>query len=374
MELTTQYNVDDGSFGLCSYSNSSWSTNVPTGASSVNTPAIAVYNNQVVVIWDSRDGSKLSWGTASLDLVIDESQWMKPLLLKNPDMKLGSLTLPGSHDSCTIGTFPFVQTQRLSIAEQLNIGVRALDIRLMLFNNEIIVVHGDYSATGIREILRLNDVLSIVYAWLDTHPTEGLVIQMKNDSGDEQSMADRLSDTFNDVHWRTASNAPSLREVAGHIQLLRRFYLPSNWPAGKPLGINVRDGWVDNGSSFVLTGSASPQITVEDLYNLQDPQPQDLKWTAIQYMLGLAANDTDPDHWFISYQLNHSGGAYCAPTSGDADDYPTPSRPQHRFYRSERHDDGPLSGRTPEPGTSTGVHAYPTPDSQPRRIDHSSQH
>lgn len=69
------------------------------------------------------------------------------------------------------------------------------------------------------------------------------------------------------------------------------------------------------------------------------------------------------------YQLSHSDGACRSPTSGNADDYPTPSTPQHRFYRSERHNSG-LSGRTPEPGGSTGANAYPTPDSQPRRTDH----
>lgn len=60
------------------------------------------------------------------------------------------------------------------------------------------------------------------------------------------------------------------------------------------------------------------------------------------------------------YQLSHSGGACRSPTSGDANDYPTSSSPQHRFSGSERHDGG-LSGRTFEPGESTGANMYPTP-------------
>ena len=44
--------------------------------------------------------------------------------------KITEFSIPGTHDSGALLPIPFAQTQKLSFANQLNNGIRFLDIRL----------------------------------------------------------------------------------------------------------------------------------------------------------------------------------------------------------------------------------------------------
>ncbi len=46
------------------------------------------------------------------------------------DAPLSALTVPGTHDTCARSNIPFVRTQYLSVAQQLALGIRCLDLRL----------------------------------------------------------------------------------------------------------------------------------------------------------------------------------------------------------------------------------------------------
>ena len=96
---------------------------------------------------------------------INLKQWMREV---DGSKLVSELTIPGSHDSATgestvINTTHLLKTQSLTISEQLEQGVRFLDIRAKLFCNDYILVHGKlllelifttYNYTSNRAIFR----------------------------------------------------------------------------------------------------------------------------------------------------------------------------------------------------------------------------
>jgi 1-phosphatidylinositol phosphodiesterase len=111
--------------------------------------------------------------------------WMEQYLPCIGNLKLTELTLPGSHDA---GTFradgvsqPWVQTQYLSLEQQLEQGVRALDVRLMISGtgeNRFQFCHGDYLTNlsfveGVQQINSFLDRTSKEIVIMDFHRFEG---------------------------------------------------------------------------------------------------------------------------------------------------------------------------------------------------------
>ena len=81
----------------------------------------------------STDGAPKGWLTAAVN------NWMGGL----PDgTALGTMSIPGTHDSGAMHGGLAVQTQSLTIAEQLQAGLRYFDIRLRRTKTAFAVHHG----------------------------------------------------------------------------------------------------------------------------------------------------------------------------------------------------------------------------------------
>jgi 1-phosphatidylinositol phosphodiesterase len=68
---------------------------------------------------------------------IPHSSWMRDI---PDDTPVTTLTVPGTHDSCsTDGPFGFAKTQNLDLTDQLNAGIRFLEIRLAHYQDNLFV-------------------------------------------------------------------------------------------------------------------------------------------------------------------------------------------------------------------------------------------
>lgn len=129
---------------------------------------------------------------ASFDMD-QNADWMQHLCKSNPDTKLRSLVIPGTHDSATptISKFqPFSAsglTQNLSILEQLNRGIRYLDLRLAGGGGTISVFHGCLQGGP------LADICQEICAFMEEHPGEFLFIEMVSEYGQAFSPAEKLT-------------------------------------------------------------------------------------------------------------------------------------------------------------------------------------
>lgn len=160
---------------------------------------------------------------------INLKKWMADFA---DDKNLFKMTIPSSHDCVTqYVQFPrHFQTQNQNIYEQLNIGIRALDIRVESKDERLKMVHGAVKAfctpNHFGRQMDLEDVLNHCYNFLNENPSEAIIFQFKNDSNSENEKCfDNLFYTYikgNEEKWYTQNRIPTLGESRGKIVLIRR--------------------------------------------------------------------------------------------------------------------------------------------------------
>ena len=233
----------------------------------------------------------------------DLQSWMAAM---PADTYLSALTLPGTHDSAAYGSiWPFVSTQTLTITQQLDSGIRYLDFRCGLRSNTLEMVHG-------TNILgrTLATLLDEVYTWLTQHPTEALVIQLKEDRNPDSSTIPFYTAVWalldaRPEFWYLSRTTPRLGPCRRRIQLLRRFASPthvaidvSHWPDNPPLPFRMH---TRSGAVLVVQDHYTPAVPAPLADVVRD------KFALVECMLDSAAG-AKPETWYLNfasaYQLN----------------------------------------------------------------------
>ena len=229
---------------------------------------------------------------AAQNLDTDLDSWMGFV----PDAEsLGKLTIPGSHDSGAMvePIAGIAKCQSLTIREQLDIGVRYLDIRLRQIDNALVVHHG-----VVYQNLNFDDVLRQVTSFLQANPSEAVAMEVSsehtpenNTESYEQTFLRYVNNPSYAAFWWRQDHVPTLGEVRGKIVLLRRF---SGSAAG---GINIT-GWQDN-TQFTLTDARGGRIVVQDNYKVSFGS-NDTKWRQVTGLLDQAVADTGAT-WYLNF-------------------------------------------------------------------------
>ncbi|WP_224552791.1 phosphatidylinositol-specific phospholipase C [Pectobacterium versatile] len=126
------------------------------------------------------------------------TDWMSSI----PDnTSLNKMSIPGTHDSCTY-TYTnavkkgWVRTQNWSIEDQLNNGIRFLDLRCSIKNSSDCIIwmyHGEYDLN-----IKLTDVLSICKVFLEKHPLETILLSIQKEYNSYRGITDsEFRDCFN---------------------------------------------------------------------------------------------------------------------------------------------------------------------------------
>jgi 1-phosphatidylinositol phosphodiesterase len=282
-----------------------------------------------------------------MDNFISRSSWMRDI----PDhARVTSLSIPGTHNSCsTGGILGFSKTQNLDLSEQLNAGIRFLDIRLSHYQNNLFVHH---------DVVHMGkcyaDVLTVCSTFLTLYPSETILMSIK-DEGRHDSVLGRFapsrvfgksrgdpmnwtirSNSFEDafkartweqvedpsLFYNLASPLPgdslvntnltsktTLGEVRGKIILLRRF------EAGQDVGFDLTY-WLENMRFRSLT---NPAYAVEDHW--RDPGEDDKYQFAITH-IGEAGR-RDPKDLYITFSsaVNLNAHSYSETINPRLNDY-----------------------------------------------------
>jgi 1-phosphatidylinositol phosphodiesterase len=188
------------------------------------------------------------------------NQWISRY--PNNNSAITQINLPGTHDSCAVSWLPFVSTQTLGIVQQLDSGIRFLDLRVGFHKNgnteELYMFHGDILINSLGGGIRLQDVLTGVYAWLSVNNREFVMVSVRRDGPDSttgQSAASAIAgivkqnpNLWNKNDW--SSGPPKISEVQGQIVLVRRFAWPST--VSNAIGVDFNMNWADNNPSFTI--------------------------------------------------------------------------------------------------------------------------
>ena len=204
---------------------------------------------------------------------------------------LEALTIPGTHDTMALyePIASVAKTQQLDLADQLDAGIRYVDIRCRDIDDSFAIYHG-----VIDEQATFDDVLDTTFAFLDAHPTETVVMSVKEESSEENATRS-FADTFasylakRPAGWYLGDAVPALGAVRGQIVLLRRFDTTTT-----PLGIDG-SAWADN-TTFTLTPGAAT-LRIEDNYTVDDPAT---KWGNITALFD-EARAPAAGTWYLAY-------------------------------------------------------------------------
>lgn len=229
------------------------------------------------------------------------------------DTSLASLSIPGTHDTMT---FDLVdnegyQCQNHDLTTQLHAGLRYLDVRSRLVYRRrhqdgeppLIGIYHGYAYTGYT----FQDVLLTVFAFLDAHPTEGIIMRIKEEgppvptNGDKPEDEDR--DDFTDTtaeynttfeqafHYYRTTNPITSPGCAAHflLQEEKEEALPTMRQLRNRILILYEFPTTTNTSVPGIPWTSPDHIALEDLWIIADPAHLDDKWTAVRANLVAAA-------------------------------------------------------------------------------------
>lgn len=194
------------------------------------------------------------------------ASWMREL---KDDYPLSALSMPGTHNSPTCHVaLPSVRCQAVGVREQLDNGVRFLDVRVSVSEDHenLSLVHSAFPVS-IKGTRYFQEMLDEIYAFLEANPSETLVMSVKREGtgrGTDQRLSKILRDKFcqdREDRWFTRPWIPRLGDARGKIVLLRRHILDDSLRDehdGKGWGLdgsvwpdNCEDGHVGSGIARV---------------------------------------------------------------------------------------------------------------------------
>lgn len=186
------------------------------------------------------------------------------------DTALQTLHIPGTHNSAALyeplsGT---AKCQSLSIIQQLEAGVRFLDLRCRHQNDRFDLYHGMVDQK--QNFTQLQQALT---KFLETNPREALLISIQpapHPKDNTRTFSETLLHYQQQAPelWSHVKTVPKLSQVRGKAVLLRRFR------SNKPIGIPATD-WKS------VSVHRTKLLMIQDHFKVQKPAT---KWTYVEQL------------------------------------------------------------------------------------------
>jgi 1-phosphatidylinositol phosphodiesterase len=110
-----------------------------------------------------------------MDDFINHASWMRYV---PDDVSVMTLTIPGTHNSCCVhGVLGVGKTQELDLPDQLDAGIRFIDIRFTHYQDNL-CVHHDVICTE----RSYANILTICFDFLRQHPSETILMSVDDES------------------------------------------------------------------------------------------------------------------------------------------------------------------------------------------------
>ena len=182
------------------------------------------------------------------------ANWMSQL---DDNVSIRNINMPGSHDTMALYSIVDLagQCQSLSLHDQLNLGVRFLDIRLKEDHDKLKAVHG-----FIDQKVSFETITKTIEEFIEKNPSEFIIMSVKEEadpSNSEISFENSLKAYLNkDIYLKDTELPNKLGDVRGKVMLLSRY-------ENSTIGVPAYDGWKDS-ASFTLPND----IYVQDTYQI----------------------------------------------------------------------------------------------------------
>ncbi|MFS2326314.1 phosphatidylinositol-specific phospholipase C domain-containing protein [Brucella sp. H1_1004] len=197
-----------------------------------------------------------------ISLSVPLNSWMSAV---DSNRSLAKMTIMGTHDSCAFHEILGIgRCQTISLSDQLNKGVRYLDIRCCVSKGSFEMHHG-----SINEKLNFDDVMNELRSFLNKNPSETFFMRIKQE-------------------YSSVSNAEFMSIFNGRYGNYHRFMLFIDTRNGAGSLSEAR------GKIVVISNVATmPGIQWNDIIK-QDNDSEDSpkrKWAEVVSLLGAASSD-----------------------------------------------------------------------------------
>ncbi len=264
----------------------SFSANLTYGEESTHRRKCLPHGSMNIVNTNKNDSSSADISQVSAD---GSDSWMTSL---PDDMRIIDLNIPGTHDAgtarVTAFTWDWAQCQDWTITEQLNNGIRYLDLRV---SGDGLINHGGVACwRSTFKHLFLDHVVDYVDSFLKSHPGETVFLQVKSEGrkGNAAGAINRFTNRDHLYRGNKNLNELNLGDVRGKFVLFSR-----------QSGVNnaYHCSWTDNPVLADITVGDYPG-KLQDKYESNTSK----KWSAInQYYNTLGEDNKSDDCLFISF-------------------------------------------------------------------------
>ncbi|MGR6874921.1 phosphatidylinositol-specific phospholipase C domain-containing protein [Pseudomonas sp. HK3] len=164
--------------------------------------------------------------------------------------RVSELSLPGTHDTMSIRAGDIWQNQTMTLAQQLESGIRVFDMRTRHINNTLRMHHG-----VISQDTYFNDVLNDIDIFLTANPSETVLFRLRSEHTPEnntQSYTQTLNTYLaaNGVkRWVPTHSNPTLDDIRGQFVILQEF--SGTAPDGKAYGLSY--GAIDKQDDYSMS-------------------------------------------------------------------------------------------------------------------------
>ncbi|MDR1852124.1 MAG: hypothetical protein LBR21_05665 [Propionibacteriaceae bacterium] len=220
------------------------------------------------------------------------TDWMAAI---NADTPINWLAMPGTHDTMTAPCEQvYYHTQNLTLPEQLDAGVRYLDLRI---TKNLVAAHREWISD-----ISFASILETIRDFLAQHPSEVIVarIQNANERKDDypeygQAILSEIKKNL-DLFWVPGKGWPTLTQARGKIVALE--CSPAEYGLTRVDGQRWASAWHEN-----------PLLEIQDLW---DGPSIEAKREAI--LTAAIPRDPDPDVLVVNH-ISASNGELVNPVS-----------------------------------------------------------
>ncbi|KAM0462064.1 hypothetical protein ACHAPV_002435 [Trichoderma viride] len=215
------------------------------------------------------------------------------------DVRITSLSIPGTHDTMTYEIeSEQLQCQNWNLSMQLHSGLRYLDIRARLRDDELHIYHAD-GYTGFS----YEQVLLDVFAFLDENPSETIIMRLKEEGSPIGHNTISFENAFHYHHYAAPLTAP------GSEKHLHKYEFAAPIPTLGALRskIFILQNFDSRGGPYGLQWEG-PEMVLEDLWIIPDVYHLSEKWSAIRDALENAALAPDDNRFLYLAHTSASVG------------------------------------------------------------------
>ncbi|HDR3490505.1 phosphatidylinositol-specific phospholipase C [Bacillus wiedmannii] len=211
--------------------------------------------------------------------------------------KLSKISIPGTHGTMALHGASFLdenltRNQTMSLPQQLNSGIRYVDMRVKRVKDSFAMYHGIVNQKAMFE-----DVLKEAIQFLKDHPTETILMRLKEETTPEsgslsfEEILKKYKDLNSSYFWDSSPvptskrNNPTLGDIRGQIVILQ------NFTASQQYGINY------------------DSLNIQDTFEIENgPDGMYEKWNAVKTHLQNTNNNFNNDKIYLNH-FSGTGGA-----------------------------------------------------------------